>query len=316
MRNLTEYHLFDWLTLKPVKWGLKELRNRALLNCYLKKSIGAAKQARLEIDKKLTPNGELFVIVAFEKFELVEILLEEIRVKISSVPILVADNSYSLMSQKMIKDVCDVNGAVYLNLPEYKTRHNARSHSFACQWVYKNVVKQSNVKKFGFIDHDLVPIKSFNPFDRLNGNPCYGSKREGVFKNGAWQLWTGYAFFDLQDDLAQDLNFLYDFANGLDAGGMNFWKIYRHINQNYMSYSDQRLVTVETNYDDMTMEFFDNSWVHLGGAGYLNNFDERLIAFKEVIKILTNEGISDSRVSLKECESVSGYFGYFENNAD
>lgn len=135
-------------------------------------------------------------------------------------------------------------------------------------------------KFFGFIDHDLIPIKPTYPAAHLDTQPCYGLVNSG---NDCWNLWAGFCFFKYAFVRARHLNFLYDFSRGLDTGGRNWNPVYRHLSTTELAFANESFIEVSTltNHRQRVVQCIDGAWMHIGGIGYNNNFNEKRAFFEE-----------------------------------
>jgi len=315
MGNLKEYSFKEWLTLQPFKWSLKQLRNDIHCSLYVKRHSPTAKDQLADVDKVLSETKNLLVTIAFEKPEVIELQVKALQMNPTEAVHLVADNSFSTTAQQAIAEICSKYACLYLKLPEIHITHNARSHSFALQWVYENLVRPYKLKKFGFIDHDLIPFKVGNEFKKLESVLAFGLKRDGVLSNSAWQLWTGYCFFNQKMLKSTRLNFMYDFANGLDSGGRNYHQLFKKHPGEEFVFSKQSVASVDTKWGRIEMELLNDGWLHLGGVAYMENSENRMQAFKYACDLLSkavNEYRSFDSVLISNQELPIGitYMGY------
>ena len=315
MRNLKEYSFKDWLTFQPLKWSLKQLRNDALCALYInRKAIDGADTSK-SLKSDLSIKSSLLITIAFEKPEVIQLQLEALKNFNLNAVHVVVDNSYSKASSDKIKVLCSEYGSHYLKLPKIRIKHNARSHSFALQWCYENLVLPNNVKKFGFIDHDLLPFKIDPVFESLDEYLAVGLKRDGILNNGAWQIWTGFCFFNLERIKNRKLNFMYDFANGLDSGGRNFHRLFKVNGEDAFLFTPQSVVTIDTPRGEIGMEMLNDSWLHLGGVAYVDTGESRMNAFSysyNLIKETVQKKVTLAQVA-KQIEVMpigATYMGY------
>ena len=315
MRNLKEYSLKDWLTFQPFKWSLKQIRNDIYCSLYVKRHSPTAKEQLTAADEALSETKNVLITIAFEKPEVIELQLKALRENPTEAVHLVADNSYSTTAQQAITEICSKYGCLYLKLPEIHITHNARSHSFALQWCYENLVVPNNLEKFGFIDHDLLPFKVDPLFKSLDEYSAIGLKRDGILDNGAWQIWTGFCFFNQGKIKNIKLNFMYDFANGLDSGGRNFHRLFKIKGESDFLFTPQSVVTIDTPRGEIDMEMLNDSWLHLGGVAYVDTGESRINAFSysyNLLKQAAKEGVPITKAA-KKIEILpigSTYMGY------
>lgn len=103
-----------------------------------------------------------------------------------------------------------------------------------CHGFITELLKKIEPKVFGFIDHDLLPVKkiNFNTSIKIQ-HGFYGLYRA---KKGYWNLWAGYCFYSFNKVKSLPLNWLYDFSCYLDTGGRNWDPLYRFIDINLVKH--------------------------------------------------------------------------------
>jgi hypothetical protein len=283
MRNPTEFSAFEWLKFLPVQHALKEIRNDAWLALY-KKTRADKLDEFLEKNKYLE-NKNIVLVIAFELPWVLNWLLQKANKNVTDMTVLVFDNSRDPKKRIEIEQVCNTNGAPYLALPANPTRHVNRSHGLAMTWVYYNVVRLINPRIFGFIDHDLIPVRKVTIEDKLSDQPVYGLVNEG--KLGFWSLWAGYCFFDHAQTKGKSINFLYDFSRDLDTGGRNWASLYRELNHQTLRCAVSENLSLKgplvTN--PRLVQFIDQNWLHIGGISYSDNSREDIEFFKGLQKV-------------------------------
>jgi hypothetical protein len=154
------------------------------------------------------------------------------------------------------------------------------------QWVFRNIVRRIQPKRFGYIDHDLIPIRSVSIEELAGDQSFYGLLRpryENRVDKRAWSLWAGYCVFDYRAVSGLPLNFLYDFSIGLDTGGQNYHVLYKNYDKNKIRFAtainmSSRLPGGLGN----KLQVFDGCWYHIGSIGYNNNFDSKAILCKAI----------------------------------
>ncbi len=90
----------------------------------------------------------------------------------------------------------------------------------AMTWVFHRIIKKIEPNWFGFIDHDMYPIRPVN----VEGLIPVNQSTYGLLNDAPryWNLWAGYCFFKYTHVSGLPLNFLYDFSRGIDTGGRNW----------------------------------------------------------------------------------------------
>jgi hypothetical protein len=287
MRNITEFSALEWLTLLPAQHALKQARNDAWLAVY--------KRSRTpDLDRFLKNHGDLTdkniaLVIAFEQPWALNWLLRMARKNLSDTAVIVFDNSRSNSKRMEIEEVCKQNQAPYLALPPNPTRHVNRSHGMAMSWVYHNVVRAINPRIFGYIDHDLIPVRAVSVADKLVDQPVYGLLNVGKF--GFWFLWAGYCFFDYEVIKNRSMNFLYDFSRDLDTGGRNWKSVYRHLDRRKLDTATFENVSMKVASigEPRLVQFVDRNWLHIGGISYSYNSPANIEFFKD-LENLFDEG--------------------------
>jgi len=80
--------------------------------------------------------------------------------------------------------------------------------------------------------------------------------------------------YDFQRVREIPLNFLHDFSRGLDTGGRNWLPLYSHYDRSKLRLADLRYVDMvdRTTGSACNLQLVDQSWLHIGGIGYNDNF--------------------------------------------
>lgn len=281
MRYLTEFSTIEWLTLLPVRHALRQVRNDAWLAAY--KNIRTAELSQFLAEHEDMAGKNIALVVAFEQPWALNWLLQMASRNVSDMAVLVFDNSRNDSKRIEIEQVCESNRAPYLALPPNPTRHANRSHGMAMSWIYHNVVRAINPRIFGFLDHDLIPVRKVSIVDKLMDQPVYGLLNQGKF--GFWSLWAGYCFFDYAGTKGKSINFLYDFSRDLDTGGRNWNSLYRDLDPRKLCLATSARVSVKVPSieNPRMVQFIDENWLHIGGIGY-NKSPERIEFFKGLAK--------------------------------
>ena len=225
MRNIKKYTLLEWLALAPLTHCLKQIRNDAWQKNYCRKPADNSK-AFLDRTKNIQHIG---IVIAFEQPWALSWQLRMAKINVQNLNFLVFDNSQSTAKRAEIQAVCDKNQIPYLALPVNNNKHPNRSHGMAMNWIYHNIIQKIQPETYMFLDHDLIPVLPVSyPPKAMNSQPLYG--RLNICQPlHTWHLWAGYCIFNYRKFAAKQLNFLYDFSNGLDTGGRNWHAIYQHI---------------------------------------------------------------------------------------
>jgi hypothetical protein len=283
MRYLTEFSAIEWLELLPIQHALKQVRNDVWLAVY--KNTRANRLGQFLAENQDLENRNIALVIAFEQPWALNWLLRMASRNLLDTTVLVFDNSRNHSKRTEIEQVCKQNNTPYLALPANPTRHVNRSHGMAMTWVYHNVVRAIKPRIFGFIDHDLIPVRKASVADKLKGQPVYGLLHVGKF--GFWYLWAGYCFFDYAVVAPESINFLYDFSRDLDTGGRNWNSLYRDLDRQQLRTATFENVNtkVPAIKDARSVQFVDQNWLHIGGISYSYNSPENVEFFKGLEKL-------------------------------
>lgn len=283
MRNLNQYRIREWSTLTPVAHLFKQLRNDMVSYLYKKRTTEEypedLNRAKSSIDKNR--NRNLVISIAFGKESLAKLQIDQFSKHIDDAMLVIADNSPSKEAKETIRKLCHKHNVIYFSLPSNKTPHANRSHSLALEWCYKNIIIPLNPNIFGFIDHDIAPVCPFRITSKPFDSTIYGLVWNSTI-NDSWQLWAGYCFFKHQETKQSGLNFMYDFANGLDTGG-RCYSYYKTLNRDEVEDIPNQLSTLETKHREYSFQIIDNCWPHMAGAGHKQGFSERFTEFMAFI---------------------------------
>ena len=287
MRYLIEFSAKEWLGLVPIQHALKQVRNDAWMAIYRK--TRADGMDRFLADQGHLADRNITSIIAFEQPWALNWLLRMAKRNVADTTFLVFDNSRNVAKRIEIERVCAENNTPYLALPPNPTRHVNRSHGMAMTWVYHNVVCAIKPRIFGFVDHDLIPVRKASIADKLADQPVYGLLNEGKF--GFWYLWAGYCFFDFAGTRGKPVNFLYDFSRDLDTGGRNWNGLYRDLDRQRLRVASVEDVSmnVASMEQSRMVQIVDRNWLHIGGISY--NAPDHLQFFRELEKE-SNHGLS------------------------
>ncbi|TFZ08162.1 hypothetical protein [Ramlibacter humi] len=283
MRGPRQFTAAEWLRLLPVQQALKQARNDALLARYLR-------QRPDDLDKFIAGHTALqdkavAIVIAFEQPWALDWQLRAARAMLADTTVLVLDNSRDEASRSRIQEVCRANGSPYLGLPPYRTRHVNRSHGMAMSWAYHNVVRPLRPSVFGFLDHDLVPIRPADPAERLGTQPVFGLLNAGNLDH--WSLWAGYCFFRFDATQQLPLNFLYDFSRELDTGGRNWGPLYSRLDRQALRFAPRRFLPLRLpDGEEREVELVDGRWLHIGGISYNNNLEPKFAFFERLRRLL------------------------------
>lgn len=159
---------------------------------------------------------------------------------------IICDNSNDFEKAIAIKNICKNNDITYIHVTIKKPSGYSDSHGRALNWVWENIILRRK-NNFGFIDHDIFPIKNIDINSYLCDRDLYGFVRHA---NNIWWLWPAYSFFKYEYVKEIKLNFrkykkfsLFHYK-GADSGSGN-WSVL------YKNYDITKLFKVDSYYIDV-----------------------------------------------------------------
>lgn len=139
----------------------------------------------------------------------------------------VADNSSDGASSEEIEQVCAREAVPYMRLPRPPMfSHPSSSHGGALNWIVTHYIRPRSARYFGFLDHDVFPIRPTTVIPHLSKSPVWGHIQHS---NDRWYLWPGLCFFDAARIPASRLDFMP--GPGIDTGGRNFEAVYSALDE-------------------------------------------------------------------------------------
>ena len=123
----------------------------------------------------------LITTIAFNNAELIQYQYELLKKNITDDYIyLVADNSADKEARVQIESFCRQNQVAYLSLPRNSLNKigGSYSHAMCLNYVYHHIVRTLRPEIFGYIDHDLFPVRKLSICNILSTQPVYGPLRE------------------------------------------------------------------------------------------------------------------------------------------
>lgn len=173
----------------------------------------------------------------------------------------VADNSTDAAMSRAIREVCERLGCPYLALPPINPyRHAKSSHSHGCalNWLYRNYITPRRPASFGFLDHDVFPVRPTRPRDLLTTHGLWGVVEE---RPGIWYLWPGLCFFRFDLVAGKPIDFLP--GGGGDTGARNWSCLYASIPRAALRAPDVILAELRPGSDKQAdcIQFIGD-WIH------------------------------------------------------
>ncbi|TPN89469.1 hypothetical protein FJ987_00230 [Mesorhizobium sp. CU2] len=257
-RALSKYTVREWFRLRP----LVDRKNHA--RYQVRERISLARNARPVLLPAIRDRKAL-ITISFNDVEVIDWQTKLVAINVPGAVHLIADNSTDPTARAAIRDICASAGVTYVPLPSNpwagRKVDGSKSHGFALNWAWANIVLANRPSMVGFLDHDIFPTEKADPFRLLERAIVAGAVRTAP--DGRWYLWPGFAFFHLGKLTTDRLNFGKDWLDGFDTGGLNWGRLYRYLNDvDLCAASHERLpIADDITIDDALSERIDN-WLH------------------------------------------------------
>ena len=263
MRALNQYRLSEWVQAEPLVHGFKRARNMAVSRAFR-----AAHPAGLErFVQAYAPRmqGTVAFTIAYNAPWAIE-LVTRMAARHLDFPLVVLDNSRDPAARMEIERLCREREVPCLGLPHNPERHPCRSNGIALNWAWYNLVRAWQPEIAVFLDHDLMPYAPADFGAALAGQPVYGVLNRSTW---GWNLWAGFCAFDVGAVDGRQPDFNHDVPRGLDTGGCNYARIYRHLSFDAVRFADWRYQPVQDPDGSGTVAVnLVDRFVHIGGAGF------------------------------------------------
>ena len=128
----------------------------------------------------------------------------------------VIDNSSDQSRASEIELLCSRHDVPYIRLPRSRSSayDPSSSHGRALNWAWTNYILPRSVRYFGFLDHDVFPLRPTSLIGHLHGQPVWGHLQT---RGSRWYLWPGLCVFDARWLGRRRLDFMP--GPGFDVGG-------------------------------------------------------------------------------------------------
>jgi len=285
--RLVDYQISDWLHLRPLTQGLKTARYRSTDRQHRKKP---AREGDLtDIICRINAQRVL-VTIAFNDVQTILWQAALVRHFVPNAIYVVADNTGDDdIAAKIAKAVRDLD-IFYVRLPPNPSSSPSRSHGLALNWVWERIIKPGKPEVFGFLDDDIYPTAPDDPFASLSKQNFYGVVRQGlplaVAGSNRWFLWAGFCMFLYSAVQDVDLDFSQDWFVGLDTGGGNWDKLYRHVERFSVSEQPSKLVGFRegVSISESPIQWC-GSWLHaVGMMGEPKFYAEKYAALAKILE--------------------------------
>lgn len=265
-RTLRDYTWYDWRHLRPLTQTLKTIRYRAVDSLHMRRP---ARSGDLGALVRSVQDRNVLISIAYCDPQVIAWQVPLVRHYVPNALHVVADNTPDDQPAAAIKDHVERGGAHYLRLPKNPWDTGSRSHGVAMNWVWRNLLRPGAPHAFGFLDHDIFPLESNDPFSVLDEQTFHGLVRRA---GPRWFLWAGFCFFRFEAVRNLPLDFGQDWFIGLDTGGGN-WRLL------YQNADPTRLGLIWPTYSSFGQESngailqWCGSWLHEGGWMWKGDFE-------------------------------------------
>lgn len=224
--------------------------------------IKKAKHSLIFAENTVHKNGLDLITIAFNEFNLIKLqsgLIKKFMADKFSYH--VVDNSNNEDSSALLFDFCKKNCINYYKLPANPSTSPSTSHGHALNWAIRNIVPESKNIYYGFLDHDIFPIKKISVIRKFKGQAFYGHQQN---PRGIIFPWPGFSFFDKRKVNPKELNFLPNTFLKLDTGGRLFKKI-KKVSMSEIKWPQHsyiRILNENKTIQENCVEKIDD-WIHL-----------------------------------------------------
>ncbi len=263
-KPLSDYNARDWFRLRPILHRIKEYRYHAIDSAHSRKSPRSGNLASV---REQIRGRNALVTIAYGDAEAIRWQAALVREFVPNVIHIIADNTPGEHSAGLVASAANETDLPYLWLPgiAWKRGTTSRSHGLALNWVWRNLILPGKPTAFGFLDHDLFPIRFSDPFAELASQPFYGHVR---WSGERWFLWAGFCMYRFSHVQSLPLDFGQDWFLGLDTGGGNWSVLYSPLETSHLkraSYSEF-FYAADVTAKEAEMHLIDSSWLHEVGV--------------------------------------------------
>jgi len=123
-----------------------------------------------------------------------------------------------------VGEFCRTEGVAYVRLPAFPAADGSASHGQALNWLWRNFLRCRQARWFGFLDHDVFPLRPTALLPLLEQSPIYGRLQE---RGDRWYLWPGFCFY--RSDFCRHARLDFRPVPLLDTGGGNWAPLYSRL---------------------------------------------------------------------------------------
>lgn len=231
------------------------------------------------------------ITIAYNNTHVLRHQIEKIKKNVidKNLTYIIADNSDNLEKKREIKNICESEDILYIEVPKplknsYKIG-GSKSHSAALNWFFYRIIKERKPKIFGFLDHDIYPLRKVSIASYLENRPIFGKKD---MRNDYAYLWPGFCFFqyDYVKDLKLDFSPVKVGDSYLDTGGGLWYQLYSKVNMDDFDLPQTiqyPLIDLGYNYPE-NVEFIDKNWFHSMNASLWKKASDYTSAIDDILE--------------------------------
>ena len=261
-RTLSKYTVREWFRLRPLVDRKNHARYQVRERIALARHAGPVPLPRIHGQKVL-------ITISFNDPQVIEWQTRLVAKHIPHAIHIIADNSNDLAARTAIQHICMSTDLAYVAVPGNPWAKGkpdgSRSHGYALNWAWENIALANKPSVVAFLDHDIFPIRKTDPFRLLVSATVAGAVM--TRPDGRWYLWPGFALFNLDRLTTTRLNFGKDWLDGLDTGGLNWNRVYRHLSEGELCKANSDRLPISDNipFEEAYFERIDG-WIHECGT--------------------------------------------------
>ena len=243
--------IMDWLRNNSPH---KLIQRRWYYHSYFKKPCEI-------INEKKSHEFEIYTI-AFNNDKVIDYQIKFMKKNFKDEHLhIIVDNSSDNEISEKIRKICIEQDTMYIRLPE-NNLFTSQSHALALNYTCKNIIDKRWCKYFGFLDHDIFPIKKTTILPYLKRQKMYGyllDREKLEYARNARTIWPGFCFFD------KSISKKFDFRPikslfplyALDTWGKNYKLLFRRYDKNKLDFPSKHLIWVKENKSEIKIEYKD-----------------------------------------------------------
>ena len=186
----------------------------------------------------------------------------------------VADQSSHPGLSSEIRQTCRDLEVPYVRLPRTHgpAPDPSTSHGRALNWALIHYLRPRDAHYFGFLDHDVFPIRRTAVIPRLSDAPVWGLPQEG---DQRWYLWPGLSFFDARRVPHERLDFRP--GRGVDTGGRNWETVYSTVDRRDLDEPSHSHVRLREGDGPVQSDHYEaiGDWIHTFNASHWMEVESR-----------------------------------------